>query len=61
MNRTCAICGTESAAKTCPNCGEASWILIKRADEPAPEVVADPVAADEPAPRVTKKRRSRKS
>jgi hypothetical protein len=23
--KTCACCGTQTQAATCPNCGEASW------------------------------------
>jgi predicted ATP-dependent serine protease len=55
--KACQVCGyvCNDVAPTCPNCGEASWAAMVRAEK-RPEPVAAPVAAPAPAERFESRR-----
>jgi len=54
--KTCAVCKHTSDGRTCPRCGEASWLPAKtslrakapRKAEPAPAVDEDPPKSEPP-------------
>lgn len=55
--KTCAICGHESDADTCPMCGEASWLPgSAKKPEPAPEPVKHEANAAPESEKPAKKR-----
>lgn len=59
--KTCQVCGYvgNDVAKTCPNCGEASWSAMVRAEK-RPEPVAHPAPAERFESRRNDDRRGRR-